>query len=346
MIDRVIRNILFSVLCMLILTWMLAQAGIAEQIMLVNNTRVNLRSSPTASADNILSTVSENTRVTIVARQGTWCQVRLPDGQEGWISARVLTPVSESPSIPSRRGLELPSRQEAPASQATPSLAAMVLIPGGTAILGSDPQEIDVLARAWKVSSEMFQDEIPRKMVTIQSFYLDQYEVTNAQYKAFVEATRYPPPLHWHNGVYPDGTADHPVTYISWDQAQAYAEWAGKRLPTAEEWELAARGLRGQSFPWGNTFTEQNVNIGKKNGSTAAVGTHPDDVSEYRVYDLGGNVMEWTMTPYQDSRDFFVLKGSSWNGDPVEARGANQTPGEAIYQLGHIGFRCAKSAAQ
>lgn len=341
--DRYINSVLFNVLCMLILTWMLPQIGMAEQAMLVNNTQVNLRSSPTASANNILGTVPENTLVQILARQGAWCQVRLPDGREGWISARVLTPSSESPS---GRSILSSPEQEKFVSRTLPSPDSMILIPGGSAILGSDIQEIDALARIWNVSSEMFQDEVPRKSVAIRSFYLDQYEVTNAQYKAFVEATRYPPPLHWNNKIYPEGTADHPVTYVSWDDAQAYAQWAGKRLPTAEEWEVAARGLHGQVFPWGDTFAEQHVNLGNISGGTAPIGTHPDDVSAYHIYDLGGNVMEWTMTQYQGSRDFFVLKGSSWRNDPYEARGANQTPAEAIYQLGHIGFRCAKSASQ
>jgi formylglycine-generating enzyme required for sulfatase activity len=219
----------------------------------------------------------------------------------------------------------------------------MILIPGGTAIIGSDEQEIVSLAQTWNVSVEMFRDETPQTMAPLDSFYLDQYEVTNEQYKAFVEATRYPPPLHWTNGMYPEGTAAHPVTYVSWDDAQAYAQWAGKRLPTAEEWEAAARGLQGQTYPWGSTFAGKQLNLGNITGGPAPVGTYPDDVSPYQVYDMGGNVMEWTLTQYQGQHDFFILKGGAWSSDPFEARGANNTPGEAIYQLGHIGFRCAKS---
>lgn len=317
----------------------------AQQVVYVNNTRVNLRSGPTAAADNIVVTVPENTAVELLSRQGTWYQVRLPDGREGWISSWVLTPPAETPPDPSARGLLQKSLQEASTSRTLP-LDAMVLIPGGAAIIGSDEQELVSLAQRWNVSMEMFQDEVPQTMVTVTSFYLDQYEVTNEQYKEFVEATRYPPPLHWTNGIYPEEIADHPVTYVSWEDAQAYAQWAGKRLPTAEEWEVAARGLHGQIYPWGAAYTSQQSNIGDLNDGPAPVGSHADDVSVYQIYDMGGNVMEWTMSAYQQQNDFFILKGSSWSGEPFEARGANNSPGQAIYQLGHIGFRCAKSATQ
>lgn len=313
----------------------------AQEVLYVNNTLVNLRSGPTTAADNILTAVPEDTPVELISRQGSWYQVRLPDGREGWISSWVLTAPPETPPTSSEPTLP----QEEKTGRALP-LDAMILIPAGTAIIGSDEQELVSLAQTWNVSLEMFQDEVPRTMVTINSFYIDQYEVTNKQYKAFVEATRYPPPLHWKNGMYPEGTADHPVTYVSWDDAQAYAQWAGKRLPTAEEWEAAARGLQGQTYPWGPTFAGQQINLGNIKGGPASVGTHPDDVSPYQVYDMGGNVMEWTLTQYQGQNDFFILKGSSWSGESFEARGANKTPGQAIYQLGHIGFRCAKSATE
>ena len=196
------------------------------------------------------------------------------------------------------------------------------------------------------VPRDVFVTEIPRKTITFRGFYIDQYEVTNAQYKEFVDDTLYPPPPHWENGLYSQNTENHPVTFVSWDDAHAYAEWAGKRLPTAAEWELAARGLQGQTFPWGATFDSQQVNINNLQEGTAPVGFYQDDVSAYNVYDMGGNVMEWTLTQYEGTKDFFILKGSSWSGRPYEARGANQTPAEAIYQLSHIGFRCVKSASE
>jgi formylglycine-generating enzyme required for sulfatase activity len=223
-------------------------------------------------------------------------------------------------------------------------LAQMIFNPAGTAIIGSDENEIESVAKTWDVPRDAFVTEVPRERITFRGFYIDQYEVTNAQYKEFVDDTLYPPPPHWEKGLYPPNRENHPVTFVSWDDAQAYAQWAGKRLPTAEEWEITARGLRGQMFPWGTTFDTQQVNIDNIQEGTSPGGFYQDDVSTYGVYDMGGNVMEWTLTQYEGTKDFFVLKGSSWRGKPYEARGANQTPGEAVYQLSHIGFRCVKSA--
>jgi formylglycine-generating enzyme required for sulfatase activity len=104
--------------------------------------------------------------------------------------------------------------------------------------------------------------------------------------------------------------------------------------------------LNGHIFPWGNTYDQQHVNINTSQGGVMPVGSSPDDISEFKVYDMGGNVMEWTMTQYEGDKDYFILKGSSWATNPFEARGANQTPGHAEYRLGHIGFRCVKSSQQ
>jgi len=75
-----------------------------------------------------------------------------------------------------------------------------------------------------------------KKTVYVEAFYIDKYLVTNAEYKKFVDATGYPPPMHWRRGTYPDGKADHPVVQVNWEDAAAYAQWAGKRLPTEGEW--------------------------------------------------------------------------------------------------------------
>ncbi len=329
----------------------------AEQILYVNNTLVNVRSAPTAADKNVVRTIPRETPVEILSQQGSWYHVRLPDGSEGWVSERVL--VSRGSAGESRGNILPPETiPENIPEHATPSASAggvssvlaldddMVFIQGGTAIIGSDEREIRAILRMEGASQDMFADEMPKEQINIQGFYIDRYEVTNAQYKQFVEATRYPPPLNWENGTYPLGSSKHPVTFISWDDAHAYARWAGKRLPTAEEWEISSRGGNGRIFPWGETFDVQHININHTQNGPAPVGSHPDDVSSYNVYDLGGNVMEWTLTQYEGNKDFFVLKGGSWAGKPFEARGANKVPGEAIYQLSHIGFRCAKSVAE
>ncbi len=330
----------YALFILVVLQGLAGQSASAEQILYVNNTQVNMRSGPTTAAENIIATVPKDTPVVVLRKQGAWHYVRLPDGREGWISGWVL--VSRE-TVPDMGGPEV-SRGTRELVSPSPDLTEkMINIPGGDAVIGSDESELQQVIHRWKVQRDALTDELPKQSISMTGFSIDQYEVTNAQYQQFVDATRYPPPLHWQDGRYLPGTGDHPVTFVSWDDAHAYAQWAGKRLPTAEEWELAARGLHGQIFPWGNTYERQQANINNAQGGVAPVGAHPDDISGFKVYDMGGNVMEWTMTQYEGQKDFFILKGSSWATAPFEARGANQTPGHAEYRLGHIGFRCLKS---
>lgn len=327
-----------------LLSLLLGQSAYAAQTLYVNNTQVNLRSSPTAAKNNILAAIPKNTEVSVLSQQGVWYNVRLPDGREGWMSGLLL--ISRE-STSQSRGIDILGEGRQTNTPKPPDVSGkMVFIPGGAAIIGSDEQELDSVLRTWNgVSRDTLMDESPKQTVPIQGFSIDQYEVTNAQYKQFVDAEQYPVPPHWVNGTYPEGTENHPVTYVLWDDAQAYAQWAGKRLPSADEWELAARGVQGQIFPWGTTFEPQDANVAQPQTGTAAVGSYPQDKSPYNVYDMGGNVMEWTATNYGENKDFFILKGSSWSGKPFEARGANQSPGEGLYQLPNIGFRCVKSGA-
>lgn len=333
-----------TVIVFTILQGVIGQPLSAEQILYVNNTKVNLRSSPTAGAKNVIATVPENTPVTVIQKQGTWYKVRLPDGQEGWISQWVLTS-REAPTETQGRSI-MQGQPDATASSPQQTIP-MIVIPGGDYIIGSDEAESQQAIQTWQAKPDMLTDEPDKAIVAVPGFSIDSYEVTNAQYKAFVDATRYPPPLHWKDGTYPSETGNQPVTFVSWDDARAYAEWAGKRLPTAEEWEVAARGKTGRIFSWGNTYSrQQQVNINTQYEGPVAVGSSSDDVSEFKVYDLGGNIMEWTMSPYPGAKDFYIVKGGAWFSLPFEARGANQTPAYAEYRLEHIGFRCVKGASR
>lgn len=157
--------------------------------------------------------------------------------------------------------------------------------------------------------------EQPVHTVHLDAFYIDQHEVTNAQYKAFVLANpkwqkgRIDRRFHegtyledWNENDYPDGKEDHPVTWVSWHAAMAYAEWAGKRLPTEAEWEYAARGgWANQNYPWGSSIDVTRANYNGNVGSTTAVGTYP--ANNYGLYDMAGNVWEWCLDEYQS--DFY-----------------------------------------
>ena len=132
---------------------------------------------------------------------------------------------------------------------AKPEDGGMQLIPGGDFLMGS-PE-----------GSDSFSDERPQRRVTLRAFWIDPYEVTNADYERFVQATGHRPPANpkaaftlWENGHPLPSSLRHPVVNVSWHDAQAYCRWAGKRLPTEAEWEKAARGTDGRLYPWGNDW--------------------------------------------------------------------------------------------
>ena len=159
-------------------------------------------------------------------------------------------------------------------------------------------------------------DEQPVRSIYLDTFYIDRYEVTNAQYKQFVDANpkwqkdRIPSEYHdgdylkhWERNNYPQGKKNHPVVYVSWYAAMAYADWAGKRLPTEAEWEKAARGgLEGQVYPWGNSIDLSKANYSGEIGDTTPVGNYP--ANAYGLYDMAGNAWEWCLDVYET--DFYT----------------------------------------
>lgn len=179
----------------------------------------------------------------------------------------------------------------------------MVLIPAGEFLMGSD----DVDASG---------NEGPVHTVYVDAFYIDKYEVTNAQYKQFIDANpqwqkdRIDRTLHdgtylalWNGNDYPPKRASHPVVYVSWYAAIAYAEWAGKRLPTEAEWEKAARGgLTGKKYPWGDDLDSSKANYNHNAKDITPVGSYPPN--GYGLYDMAGNVWEWCLDAYSD--DFYA----------------------------------------
>lgn len=197
--------------------------------------------------------------------------------------------------------------------------------------LGDQPNEMVLIAAGPFIrgTDERLADEGPRHSVEVPAFWIDIYEVTNLQYKKFIDATGRRSPDHFRNRTFPAGKADHPVTFVTWDDAAAYCQWAGKRLPTDVEWEKAARGTDGRSFPWGNEFDVRRANTPirwqalKQPGDTTPVGAFDGGVSVYGLYDVTGNVWEWTDSWYQAypgnttpseayGERYKTLKGGSW----------------------------------
>jgi formylglycine-generating enzyme required for sulfatase activity len=221
----------------------------------------------------------------------------------------------------------------------------MVVIPSGDFLMGAEDGEPD--AR-------------PAHRTVVSSFWIDQYEVTNAQFRPCVESGVCQPPKD-RRSFDDSQLAQHPVNNVTWNQARTYCRWAGKRLPTEAEWEKAARGTDGRRYPWGNSdasvkawLRERTLHPG--NNGTAPVGSLPSTVSPYGVHDMVGNVWEWVNDwyaedyyatgPSQDPQgplrgSFRVLRGGDWRQGSPEMRVSYRGWDEMTYWGPMLGFRCA-----
>ncbi len=177
---------------------------------------------------------------------------------------------------------------------------------------------------------------------TLDAFYIDIYPVTNEEYAKFIEATGYRPPKFWTEGRL-NGKRS-PVVGVSWHDADKYATWAGKMLPSSEQWEKAARGLEGRLYPWGTEIDEAKANFGRVSAVDAVspVDAYPDNVSVFGARDLAGNVWEWTRDWDPIEIDMKIIRGGSF-ADPANFlrcdRGLYATPKD---KFDNIGFRCVR----
>ncbi|MBI4575278.1 MAG: formylglycine-generating enzyme family protein [Planctomycetes bacterium] len=208
-------------------------------------------------------------------------------------------------------------------------IRGMVEVPEGAFTFGSDDGD---------------PDESPARGIELATYFIDVHEVTSEEYAAFCEATKTAPPVHWRGAWPPRGQERHPVTQVSYDEAQAYARWVGKALPTEQQCEKAARVADGRPFPWGARMGEGlcNAYASARQGTTAEVGSYPKGASPYGLQDMAGNVWEWTASPYDDSGEM-VIRGGSFDyreSAPRASKRGRAAPGERRPTLG---FRCAKS---
>lgn len=148
--------------------------------------------------------------------------------------------------------------------------------------------------------------------VWLPAFYIDVFPTTNLDYQRFTQATGHPAPQHWTHKSGPDpATRDHPIAFVTWHDAVAYTQWAAKSLPTAHQWEKAARGTRGDVYPWGNQMTPAKANVREGGiGQLTPVSRYHSGASPYGVYDLCGNAWEWCATESEPGRR--ELKGSAF----------------------------------
>jgi formylglycine-generating enzyme required for sulfatase activity len=229
--------------------------------------------------------------------------------------------------------------------------AELVLIPAGEFIMGHNSGY----------------DTLPVRRINLPAFYIDKHEVTNKRYKRFIDATGYKVPWSqdpavaayvwdWQKRMYPEGKGDDPVVLVSWEDARAFCTWAGKRIPTEAEWEKAARGAKGKAYPWGDDWANGKANTSESGlKQTAPAGSFKEDVSEYGVNDLAGNVSEWVedyfapypgnpLTRYEERNKYRVLRGGSWNYSHSIANGYHRQYALPHSQMNSFGFRCVKAA--
>lgn len=203
------------------------------------------------------------------------------------------------------------------------------------------------------------------KQFVMPKIYIDKNPVTNAQYYEFVKASGYKPNdtenylKHWQNGEIPNGQENYPVCYVALEDAQAYAAWAGKRLPTEKEWLYAAQGGDGRLYPWGNTPDTLGVKCNIGNGIPTAVGQYQQGANQFGVEDLTGCIWQITNDQYfQGTTKIFIMKGGSYfkpeaswwyveGGAKPLIRRQHQLRVSAGYErAATIGFRCVKDALQ
>ena len=231
----------------------------------------------------------------------------------------------------------------------------MVLIPEGPFLMGSTKEDIDRLLKLdQNIEYDRLDNEMPQREVFLSAYYIDKHPVTNTKYKKFIESGGYTQKPLWSDagwqyiskskplesndldGVF-TGEPDCPVVNISWYEAEAFAKWAGKRLPTEAEWEKAARGTDGRMYPWGNEFDKTKLNCAEaKIEKPTPVTKYPQGQSVYGCFDMAGNVWEWTSDWYNSQ----YYRHAS-NKDPQGPNIAEENPyfgrpeevGISIYEL-------------
>ncbi len=198
-------------------------------------------------------------------------------------------------------------------------------------------------------------DANPARQVELRAFFMDITEVTNKAYSNFVVKQKYRAPVGWARGRVPAGTENLPVVGVTWTDARRYCRFLRKRLPSEQEWEKAARGPKGQLYPWrGKNFSSSNtVTRESRRKSSVSVSQPTKDVSPYGMKNMGGNVREWVNSnyaPYPGSPRPFqgknkkVIRGGSWAKNHRWTRTFHRDSSNPNHAWPDVGFRCAKSA--
>lgn len=243
----------------------------------------------------------------------------------------------------------------------------MVLIPAGEFTMGRSAKDEFTGCQALNQDCQLsaFMDEEPVHQVALDAFSIDKTEVTNAFYQACEDQGTCTPPQASNSNTQANyygnpEFSDYPVIYVTWEQAKTYCEWRGARLPTEAEWEKAARGTDGRTYPWGENIDESFANFNYRVGDTTAVGSYEKGKSPYGLYDMAGNVWEWVADWYSEtyygqspaenptgpaSGTMRVLRGGSWGLVGLSVSASYRYANDPVATSPDLGFRCAKDAA-
>ena len=330
---------------------------------------------PNVSGTEMTVGVSSNVKIGVVAATllvfiggAIWLNSALSKKS---ITPTAPTGVSTIEEISSKESTSLPEGNVAPETTPSPQLIGsgedeMVLVPAGEFTMGRSAKDeftgCQELGQDCQLSA--FMDEEPVHKVVLDAFSIDKTEVTNALYKACEDQGACTPPQESNSNTqssYYGNPAfdDFPVIYVTWDQARIYCEWRGARLPTEAEWEKAARGTDGRTYPWGEKIDETFANFNYSVGDTTAVGSYENGKSPNGAHDMAGNVWEWVADWYSDtyygrspaenppgpaSGDLRVLRGGSWGLVGLSVSTSYRYARDPAESGPDLGFRCAKDA--
>jgi len=279
------------------------------------------------------------------------------------VPASPVATLTAPPALPSATATLLPTDTPPPTPTPVPTLGVgsrrispadsmvQVYVPAGSFLMGSADSD-----------GAAYADEKPQHAVTLGAFWIDQTEVTNGQYRLCMVAKACKEPARVSSNLRDQyygnpAFANYPVIWVSWNDAQAYCKWAGRRLPTEAEWEKAARGTDGRIYPWGDTPPDQTLaDFGNTLKDVAQSGSAPGGASPYGAVDMAGNVWEWVADWYgmdyfthspqanptgPDSGTQRVLRGGSYTYTAPGIRAAYRFQKEPTFKSSEVGFRCA-----